>query len=179
MTGCTFPEKLKAILTTDLYTQNFWEYFCDLGSSGHYSFRMERWIGIENKGNGYCNYKQCCAIWRRFSFSYITGRGPSDLARAYLFRPGVSACRVILPDNALELDIPPFLPETDISLFSNTPYKDYDGFKKKTICNCIATKTKVYYSLNAEVSGVNGKTGSVRCLRQISVWSWAFNNSFI
>ncbi len=34
---------------------------------------------------------------------YITGSGPWDLARAYLFRPGYSKVRVILPDNAWEL----------------------------------------------------------------------------
>lgn len=34
---------------------------------------------------------------------FITGYGPSDLARAYLFRPGYSKVRVILPDNAWEL----------------------------------------------------------------------------
>jgi formylglycine-generating enzyme required for sulfatase activity len=33
----------------------------------------------------------------------ITGMGPSDLARAYLFRPGYRPLRVILPDNAWEL----------------------------------------------------------------------------
>ena len=34
---------------------------------------------------------------------YITGNGPPDLARAYLFRPGFRPLRVILPDNAWEL----------------------------------------------------------------------------
>jgi len=33
----------------------------------------------------------------------ITGYGPPDLARAYLFRPGYSKVRIILPDNAWEL----------------------------------------------------------------------------
>ncbi|HDZ41979.1 MAG TPA: sulfatase-modifying factor protein [Bacteroidetes bacterium] len=34
---------------------------------------------------------------------YITGRGPWNLARAYLHRPGYEPLRVILPDNAWEL----------------------------------------------------------------------------
>ena len=33
----------------------------------------------------------------------ITGRGPWDLARAFLFRPGYKPVRVILPDNAWEM----------------------------------------------------------------------------
>ena len=36
---------------------------------------------------------------------YITGDGPWDLARAWLFRPGFQPVRVILPDNAWELGI--------------------------------------------------------------------------
>lgn len=34
---------------------------------------------------------------------HITGKGPDDLARAWLFRPGYRPVRVILPDNAWEL----------------------------------------------------------------------------
>ncbi|MFN8241106.1 MAG: SUMF1/EgtB/PvdO family nonheme iron enzyme [Bacteroidales bacterium] len=37
------------------------------------------------------------------SSAYITGKGPWDLARAWLFRPGFRPVRVILPDNAWEL----------------------------------------------------------------------------
>jgi len=33
----------------------------------------------------------------------ITGKGPWDLARAWLFRPGYQPVRVILPDNAWEM----------------------------------------------------------------------------
>ncbi|MBI5011131.1 MAG: hypothetical protein HZB98_16080, partial [Bacteroidia bacterium] len=33
----------------------------------------------------------------------ITGKGPADLARVWLFRPGYKPVRVILPDNAWEM----------------------------------------------------------------------------
>ena len=45
---------------------------------------------------------------------YITGKGPWDLASAYLFRPGYQPVRVILPDNAWEMGYSSFAVMTAI-----------------------------------------------------------------
>jgi len=159
-----FSGEVEAILTTDLYTQNFGSISVTFGSSGHYSSGWKGELAFENKGNDTVTISNVVPFGEDSASVYITGRGPSDLARAYLFRPGFQPVRVILPDNAWELGYSSFFTGNGYSVCSVIRRtKIIDGLKKR-YATVLPPKAKVYYSLNAEVFRVNGKTGSVRCL---------------
>jgi len=58
---------------------------------------------FENIGNDTVSVSNVVPFGEDAGSVYITGKGPWDLARARLFRPGLNPVRIILPDNAWEL----------------------------------------------------------------------------
>ena len=66
-------------------------------------------IVFENKGEDTVSISNVVPFGEDNSSVYITGKGPWDLARAWLFRPGFQPVRVILPDNAWELGYSSFI----------------------------------------------------------------------
>jgi hypothetical protein len=60
-------------------------------------------ITFENTGTDTVSISNVVPFGEDNSSVYITGRGPQDLARSCLYRPGYQPVRVILPDNAWEL----------------------------------------------------------------------------
>lgn len=68
---------------------------------GHPGWRGE--INFQNDGFDTVEISNVLPLGEDPSNVYITGKGPWNLARAYLHRPGYEPLRVILPDNAWEL----------------------------------------------------------------------------
>jgi iron(II)-dependent oxidoreductase len=82
---------------------------------------------------------------------YITGKGPWDLARAYLFRPGFRPVRVILPDNAWELGYLSFSTGNDISVCALARRQQTTGGQKRRYETLLPPKSKVNYFIYADL----------------------------
>jgi len=81
----------------------------------------------------------------------ITGSGPWDLARAWLFRPGYRPVRVILPDNAWEMGYTSFKSEGGISVCAITRRQQTVGGQKQRYQTLLPPKAKVYYNMYAGI----------------------------
>lgn len=82
---------------------------------------------------------------------YITGYGPSDLARARLFRPGLEPLRVILPDNAWELGYSSFVVSQDLSVCALTRRNAVEGAVKRRYETIMPPGSRVNYSFHTEI----------------------------
>ena len=93
-----------ATLTGNRFVLNFEESlrvtFISYGG-GHPGWRGE--IIFENSGFDTLKISNVVPFGESKDNVYITGKGPSDLARAWLHRPGYRPVRVVLPDNAWEM----------------------------------------------------------------------------
>lgn len=87
-----------------------------------------------------------------FSFDdiCITGKGPWDLARAWLFRPGFRPLRVILPDNAWELGYCSFGAEDGISLCGLARRTAVNGGIRQRYSTLLPPGTSLTYTLYSE-----------------------------
>jgi formylglycine-generating enzyme required for sulfatase activity len=81
---------------------------------------------------------------------YITGKGPWDLARAYLFRPGSRPVRVILPDNAWELGFCSFNTGNGLSVCALARRQQTTGGQKRRYETVLPPKAKVSYIIYAD-----------------------------
>jgi len=81
----------------------------------------------------------------------ITGKGPADLARAWLFRPGCKPVRVILPDNAWEMGYTSFRCGKTYSVCSVTRRQDIDGGQKKRYETILPPGASVHYKMYTEL----------------------------
>lgn len=81
----------------------------------------------------------------------ITGKGPSDLARAWLFRPGYGPVRVILPDNAWEMGYASFETAGQYSLCSVARRRSIEGGVRQRYQTILPPKSKVSYSVNTSI----------------------------
>lgn len=82
---------------------------------------------------------------------YITGKGPWDLARAWLFRPGYSPVRVILPDNAWELGYTSFKADQGYSVCAIARRKNTEGGQRQRYETILPPGAKVTYVMYADV----------------------------
>ncbi|MDP4224706.1 MAG: sulfatase-modifying factor protein, partial [Bacteroidota bacterium] len=82
---------------------------------------------------------------------FITGKGPWDLARAYLFRPGFSPVRVILPDNAWEMGYISFSINDKYSVCAIARRQQTEGGQKQRYQTLLPPRAKVYYNLYGAV----------------------------
>lgn len=85
------------------------------------------------------------------AYVYITGDGPPDLARAYLFRPDYNPVGVILPDNAWEMGFSSFRAGREYSVCAITRRQDTDGGQKRRYETLLPPESKVSYVMYAEV----------------------------
>ncbi len=76
----------------------------------------------------------------------ITGKGPWDLARAYLFLPGLTPVRIILPDNAWELGYTSFEINKNVSVCAITRRKQTEGGQKHRYETILPPGAKVSYN---------------------------------
>jgi iron(II)-dependent oxidoreductase len=81
----------------------------------------------------------------------ITGRGPSDLARSFLFRPGYRPVRVILPDNAWELGYSSFIAGKEFSACAIARRTKTEGGQRQRYETLLPPNAKVIYTLYADV----------------------------
>jgi gamma-glutamyl hercynylcysteine S-oxide synthase len=82
---------------------------------------------------------------------YITGKGPADLARAWLFRPGYQPVRVILPDNAWEMGYSSFRCSKDYSVCSVLRRIYIEKGEKKRYESVLPPDASATYSIYAEL----------------------------
>ncbi len=81
----------------------------------------------------------------------ITGKGPWDLARAWLFRPGYRPVRVILPDNAWEMGYTSFEADSGISVCAIARRQHTQGGQMQRYQTILPPKAKVYYNMYADI----------------------------
>ncbi len=82
---------------------------------------------------------------------YITGKGPWDLARAWLHRPGYEPLRVILPDNAWELGFSVMRLNDDKSLVTLARRGENNGAIVKRYSTLLPPGTIVRFDLYGDV----------------------------
>ncbi len=108
-------------------------------------------IIFENRGEDTISISNVVPFGEDNSSVYITGKGPSDLARAWLFRPGFRPVRVILPDNAWEMGYSSFNTGNDLSVCAMVRRKTITGGKKARYETVLPPKAQVSYSFHADV----------------------------
>lgn len=81
----------------------------------------------------------------------ITGKGPADLARAWLFRPGYQPLRIILPDNAWELGYTSFETGSRYSVCALARRLTSDRGIRQRYQTILPPNAKVTYSVKAEI----------------------------
>jgi gamma-glutamyl hercynylcysteine S-oxide synthase len=96
---------------------------------------------------------------------YITGKGPWDLARAWLFRPGYRPVRVILPDNAWELGYSSFTAGRDYSVCALTRRTKIEGGQRQRYETKLPPGSKVTYTVYAEIFKGEWQNGLRRMFR--------------
>jgi gamma-glutamyl hercynylcysteine S-oxide synthase len=108
-------------------------------------------IVFENRGSDTIAISNVLPFGEDDSSVYITGYGPPDLARAWLFRPGVRPVRVILPDNAWELGYSSFNTGSDVSLCALIRRGKNEGGQSKRYETVLPPEAKVTYSFYADI----------------------------
>jgi formylglycine-generating enzyme required for sulfatase activity len=81
----------------------------------------------------------------------ITGKGPWDLARAWLYRPGYLPVRVILPDNAWEMGYTSFDTQNGFSVCAIARRQETQGGQKHRYQTILPPKAKVNYKVYADI----------------------------
>lgn len=108
-------------------------------------------IALENIGKDTVSISNVVPFGEDPGSVYVTGKGPSDLARACLFRPGFLPVRVILPDNAWELGYSSFIAGKDISVCALARRVKVEGGQKQRYTTVLPPNARVTYSVYADV----------------------------
>jgi iron(II)-dependent oxidoreductase len=108
-------------------------------------------IVFENTGNDTLTISNIVPFGEDNNTLYITGDGPSGLARAKLFRPGYKPVRVILPDNAWELGYTSFFAGNELSVCALSRRIITVGGQVQRYETQLPSQAKVIYSIHADV----------------------------
>jgi formylglycine-generating enzyme required for sulfatase activity len=108
-------------------------------------------ITFENKGNDTVAISNVVPFGENDKSVYITGKGPWDLARACLFRPGLRPVRVILPDNAWELGYSSFEAEKGYSVCALARRTRNEGGQKQRYETKLPPLAKITYVIYSEI----------------------------
>jgi gamma-glutamyl hercynylcysteine S-oxide synthase len=133
--------------------------------TGHYA---TGWMGeftFENTGFDTLKISNVIPFGTDSSSVYITGNGPADLARAWLYRPGYKPVRVILPDDAWETGYSSFSAEKGYSVCSLTRRSKIEEGQKQRYLTILPPKGKVTYTLHAEVFSGEWQVGLRKMFR--------------
>jgi gamma-glutamyl hercynylcysteine S-oxide synthase len=106
-------------------------------------------LTFENTGRDTVSVSNVIPFGKENTTVYITGFGPWDLARAYLYRPGFRQVRVVLPDNAWELGYSSFTTGNK-STCGLARRISTDGGQKKRYETSLPPGAKVKYSIWAD-----------------------------
>lgn len=91
---------------------------------------------------------------------HITGKGPWDLARAWLYRPGYRPVRVILPDNAWEMGYTSFAANANTSVCAIARRsKILNGAQRQRYETKLPPGGKVIYNMYAETFSGDWQNG--------------------
>jgi len=82
---------------------------------------------------------------------FITGKGPSDLARAWLFRPGYKPVKVILPDNAWDMGYSSFNCSSNYSVCSVIRRLSVEKGERKRYESVLPPDASATYTIYAEL----------------------------
>ena len=141
-----------AIKLNDAYTQTYNNLLSVTSKlNDHYSTGWMGELTFENIGSDTVTISNVVPFGTDSSSVYITGNGPSDLARAWLYRPGYKPVRVILPDNAWESGYSSFSAGKGFSVCSLTRRSKIEGGQKQRYKTILPPKSKVIYTIHAEV----------------------------
>ena len=109
---------------------------------------------------------------------FITGDGPSELARAKLFRPDYKPVRVILPDNAWELGYTSFFAGYELSVCALSRRIITIGGQAQRYETRLPSGGKVIYSLHADVFSGEWQNGLRMMFRDRALYDVGkFDNS--
>jgi len=109
---------------------------------------------------------------------YITGKGPWNLARAWLFRPGYNPVRVILPDNAWELGYTSFEAGDGFSVCAIARRRRTEGGQKQRYQTLLPPNAKVYYVVLADIFKGEWQNGLRKVFRDKYLYDLeSFDNS--
>jgi iron(II)-dependent oxidoreductase len=108
-------------------------------------------ISFDNKGTDTVIISNVVPFSADDASVYITGKGPWDLARAFLFRPGFRPVRVVLPDNAWELGYLSFNAGNDISVCGLARRQATEGGQKKRYETVLPPNARVNYIIWADI----------------------------
>jgi gamma-glutamyl hercynylcysteine S-oxide synthase len=142
--------EVEALVINNQYTQTFEKklsvtfHIAPLTDSG-----WEGELSFENTGNDTISISNVVPFGEDNSSVCITGRGPMDLARACLFRPGYQPVRVILPDNAWEMGYSSFSAGNGFSVCAIARRTYTEGGQKQRYATLLPPKAKVGYSIHA------------------------------
>jgi formylglycine-generating enzyme required for sulfatase activity len=89
----------------------------------------------------------------------ITGKGPWDLARAWLSRPGYKPVRVILPDNAWEMGYVSFKNARETSVCAIARRTKIEGAQKQRYDTKLPPGAKVTYTMHASAFSGDWQNG--------------------
>ena len=106
-------------------------------------------VNFRNAGRDTLVLSNVVPFGENTSSVYITGYGPSDLARACLFRPGYSPVRVILPDNAWEMGYSSFKADASRSVCSVARRTKTGGGVKRRYETILPPGADVSYQIHA------------------------------
>lgn len=108
-------------------------------------------LTFENTGNDTISISNVVPFGEDNNSIHITGKGPWDLARAWLFRPGFRPVRVILPDNAWEMGYSSFSAGNGLSVCAIARRLRVEEGQKQRYETTLPPQGKVIYSLYAEL----------------------------
>ena len=146
--------------------------------SDHYTSGYKGELIFENKGNDSISISNVVPFGEDSGSVYITGIGPSDLARACLFRPCFQPVRVILPDDAWEMGYSSFPVGKGYSVCSVARRFKIEGGLKQRYSTVLPPKAKVTYYINAEVFKGEWQNGLRKIFRDRYLFDIEnFNNS--
>jgi iron(II)-dependent oxidoreductase len=108
-------------------------------------------IVFENMGEDTLSISNVVPFGEDSSSVYITGKGPADLARAWLFRPGYRPVRVILPDNAWELGYSSLIAGKGLSVCAVARRTKIEGVQRQRYKTELPPKAVVIYCVYSDV----------------------------
>jgi formylglycine-generating enzyme required for sulfatase activity len=126
---------------------------------------MKGEIIFENTGSDTISINNVVPFGEDATSVYITGKGPWDLAKAWLFRPGFRPVRVILPDNAWELGYSSFPVANGMSVCALARRTRIEGGQRQRYETILPPGTKVAYTVYSEIFNGEWQNGLRRMFR--------------
>jgi len=158
--------EVKVLRTGERFVQTFNDNLSVTFSvADHYASGWKGELFFENRGADTVSISNVVPFGENKGSVYITGRGPSDLARACLFRPGYQPVRVILPDNAWEMGYSSFFAGKGYSVCAISRRNKVEGAEKDRYTTILPPKAKVIYIIYAEVYNGEWQNGLRKMFR--------------